>query len=336
MIIITNGLTNTADEGYLKVASSLIKCLKTAKKDCYLISYDRKTSLSDCHLELNKFFFNKELIRLIQKRKEQVLYIPFPTRPLPMALRIFLLSLYSKRKLSVLLVMMGEVNWIAKLLLKISGAKILLLSQKSKEIYTSFLPDCKVKYIKTGVNTGKFLPVDKDTQTNLKLKYGFDPNRPVVLHVGHLNEGRNIRKLLSIDDDYQILLVTSTLTKGEQDNRLKDRLLLRKDLKIMDDYISKIEEVYQMCDVYFFPVVENCRCIDVPLSCLEAASCNKPVVTTNYGEMSSFVGKDGFYFMHNTEKEEINMLLADALQKDCSSREAVLSYDWNCAIDAID
>lgn len=335
MLIITNGLTNTADEGYLKVASSLIKRLKDKKKDCYLISYDRKNALSDCHLKLNKLFLNKELIRLIRRRNEQVLYIPFPTKPLPMALRIFILSLYSPKKLTVLLVMMGEMNWAAKLLLKISGAEFLLLSQRSKEIYSSFLPSYKAKYIKTGVDTGKFLPVDKDTQIALKLKYGFDPSRPVVLHVGHLNEGRNVQKLLSIADDYQILLVTSTLTKCEQDIKLKDRLLLRKDLKIIDNYIPQIEEVYQMCDVYFFPVIENCRCIDVPLSCLEAASCNKPVVTTDYGEMKSFVGQKGFHFMLNMKKEEINRLLTDALQTDCSSRAAVISYDWNCAIDDI-
>ena len=93
-----------------------------------------------------------------------------------------------------------------------------------------------------------------------------------------------------------------------------------------------IEQVYQMADAYLFPVVEQGRCIDVPLSCMEAAACNKPVVTTDFGEMREFVGKDGFYFINSFEADELKAKIEQALGADgAPTRSAVLDYDWRFA-----
>ena len=63
-----------------------------------------------------------------------------------------------------------------------------------------------------------------------------------------------------------------------------------------------------MCDLYYFPVKELGRCIDVPLSCLEAASCNLPVVATDFGELKEFIGCEGFFFIESFEKENATRL----------------------------
>ena len=98
------------------------------------------------------------------------------------------------------------------------------------------------------------------------------------------------------------------------------------------------EKGYALKDIHgnFFPVVEQGRCIDVPLSCMEAAACDKPIVTTDFGEMREFIGKDGFYFIDSFDVDELNQKIAQALSvQNFSTRSAVLPYDWRFATQAI-
>lgn len=218
--------------------------------------------------------------------------------------------------------------------MKLSRANIIVLSNDSEEFYSGFLKKDRVKLIKAGVDCEKFIPVSRERAEELKKKYGFDENKPVILHVGHLNEGRNIRQLMNINPDYQVLLVTSTTTKNEQDKKLKKELLERDNIRIFDDYIESINEIYQLSDVYFFPVVENGHCIDLPLSCLESAACGTPVVTTSYGAMKEFKDKDGFFFIDSFEK--INSFIDVALKSEQGkARESVIGYDWNNAVSSL-
>ena len=332
MLILSNGLTDVVDEGYLKVANSLVKRMKAKNPNITVVSYERKSALTDCYLDLNKLFLNRKLISLIRRKKESILYIPFPAKMIATALRIVMLSLFKRGDLKVLLVMTGKMNWLSKVLMKISGANLIVLSKDTEHFYKGFLKEKRVRYLKTGVDTQKFVPVSKEKQTELKVKYGFDPNRPIVLHVGHLNRGRNVGELMKLDPQYQVLLVTSTLTKDEQDLALKQELLACENVKIIDSYLPNIEEIYQMSDVYFFPVLKSCQCIDVPLSCLEAAACNKPIVTTDYGEMKAFKGKEDFYFLDFFDEISLNETVQKALaQKNANTRASVLEYDWDCA-----
>ena len=126
--------------------------------------------------------------------------------------------------------------------------------------------------------------------------------------------------------------MTSTLTKEEADQNLRQELLARSNIRIIDQYIPHIEEVYQLADVYFFPVVESGHCIDVPLSCMEAASCGKPVVTTSYGEMRQLIDREGFYRLDDFSAEVINKTIATAMAGGCYCGARVADYDWNNAI----
>lgn len=333
MFVLTNCLGRIADEGCIKVANSLIKRISAACPDTMLVTYDRESPASDWHLSLNNFLLNRKLFALIRDRKEKVLYFPFPARPIATAVRVFVLSLFSKAGLDVLITMQSPMGAFSKMLIKQSKAHFLLLSEESYDRFKDTLGSRRVTYIKTGVNTKKFVPVSFRTAQELKMKYHFDPERPVVLHVGHLNAGRNIGSLLKIDSKYQICLVVSTLTIQEQDEALYRQLLSCANIRIIDSYIPEIEEVYQMADVYYFPVVEYGKCIDVPLSCLEAAACNKPVITTRYGEMRAFEGRAGFVFIDSFDESSINSAIDAALQiNPVQTRDSVLEYDFDHAI----
>lgn len=336
MLILSNSLTQTADEGSLKLASSLVKRIKAKHpQDTCVVSFEREFSQSDVHLELNKFHISFRLLSLIRKQKQPVLYIPFPAPATSMALRIFLLSLYARRGLRVMMIRQFPMGRIAAALLRLSGAELVVFSKKACDFYTP-LVNSRVLYLKTGVDTEKFSPVSAQRQRELKRQYGFDPDRPVVLHVGHMKEGRNVAELMKIDERYQVALVVSTLSRERQDPELKARLMQCPNIRIMEGYIPCIEQIYQLSDVYFFPVKQIGHCIDVPLSCLEAAACNKPVVTTDYGEMAAFTGEKGFFFIDEMNEMTVNGKIAEALADvECDVRAAVLDYDYGKAIDAL-
>ncbi len=334
MFILSNSLTDNADEGSLKLASSLVKRIQNKyPNDTYVVSFEREFSASDTHIKLNKFHISLRLISLMLRKKQEVLYIPFPAPMTSMAIRIRLLSLFARGKLRVIMIRQYPINRISTVLLRRSKAELAVFSKKAFDFYSSLFPG-RVIYIKTGIDIDKFKPVSEQESRELKIKYGFDPDRPIVLHVGHMKEGRNIAQLKKIDAKYQVLLVVSTLSKECQNAELKEELLKCPNIRIMDGYIPCIEEIYQMSDVYFFPVKAIGHCIDVPLSCLEAAACNKPVITTDYGEMNEFKGRDGFLFVDEMESLNLNQTIEAALSLgECRTREAIISYDWSKSVD---
>ena len=139
MLIISNSLSNISDEGCLKVAASLVSRIKKAVPETLVITYDRKSELSDVHLEINKLMLSKDLFSLLHKSKEEITYIPFPARTFATALRIFILSLYTSNKLKVISVMKYRTGFISKILLRLSGADYVVYSKEAEEFYNAKL-----------------------------------------------------------------------------------------------------------------------------------------------------------------------------------------------------
>ncbi len=333
MVILTNCLSRTADEGCIKVANSLINRIKKTQPETVIVSYERASDISNEHLKLNKFLFSIRLFRFLKKHKQPLLYIPFPSKTVSMAVRVLVLSLFTYEKINVVLSMNGRFNLLSEIILKLCRANFYVLSHDAYGNCKKVVGSSRCHMLKTGIDTERFVPVDKEKSDFLKHKYGLDKNKPVILHAGHMKKGRNLSELLKISPEYQILLLTSTLTKDEQDSELKKRLSERNNIRIIDEFIPDVEEIYQLSDVYFFPVVEEGNCIDVPLSCLEAASCNKPIVTTDFGEMKSFKDKNGFWFIGSFEEKNINSLINEALNsKNVETRSAITDYDWNKSV----
>ena len=333
MIVLSNCLTETVDEGCLKLANSLIKRIKQKNTDTTVVAYQRKGNIADAYFKLNKFFLNFSFLKYLRNKKDEILFIPFPTRSLPMAIRAFVLSVFTKKAIRIVLTMKQEFGTLSKKLLFSKKVSFIVFSRDVADYYRNVFANKKIEYLKCGVDTKKFVPATDNEREKLREKYNIPLDKNVILHVGHLNYGRNVDKLLNISDEYFVLLVTSTLTKSEQDLELKQKLLSRENIKLVDDYIKNIEEIYQLSDIYFFPVVKDGHCIDIPLSCMEAAACNLPVITTDFGEMKEFIGKDDFYFTNDFDSKKINSIINDILlQKEFGSRNAVLCYDWNKAV----
>lgn len=331
MIILTNCLTETADEGCLKVASSLIKRIKKKAPETMVVSYGESSCPGDLYLQVNKLMLNRRLLSLLRKKKEPLLYIPAVAKAHTMAARVFILSLFARQGMQVMQVMQYPMGMFTRLLLKASKARIITFSKSTWQCYRSLIGD-QVDYLKAGVDTERFCPVSAAQKRALRERYGLPLDKTIVLHVGHLNTKRNVEQLLAVNKNAHAVLVASTYAADKKDGRLKQRLLQEANITLIDRFLPNIEEIYQLADVYLFPVVAPHKCIDVPLSALEAAACGIPVVTTPYGEMKELIGKPGFYPIESFEPAELNALLETAVAEGVSPRQSVLEYDWNIAV----
>lgn len=328
-VIISDCINRKNDEGCIKITNLLVKEIKK-KYDTTVVRYNNDEESSLTNLKLNNLFLNKKLMTLIRKENKNIIYIPFASNTIGSIIRTINLSLMSSKKVYVLFALKHKMNFFSKLLLKMCNATIIALSYESYDFYKKITN--KAIYLKTGVDTNIFKTVSKETKKTIREKYNISEDDKVVIHVGHLKSGRNIESLLLINKNYKVILVVSSTTK--KDNKL-EKILKHNNIIIIDKYVENIEELYQMSDVYFFPVIEEENCIDIPVSVLEAAACNLPIVTTRYGELKTFVDRSGFYLIDAFNDESINRVINQAYKEKGNSREVALEYDMNNSIDII-
>lgn len=330
LIIISDCLTTKPDEGCLKVATSLAIRLKETFPDTIIISCGPKQNDTGNHIRLNKLFINRRLFYFLNRTEGSVLYIPFASNTTASVMRAFVLSVFSHKKTSVLFALRYPMNKFVRILLRTSKVNVIALAKESFDDYQSLLGKRAV-YLKTGVDTDQFRPVVLDQKKVLKEKYGIPPDMTVVLHVGHLKTGRNLDVLQTVDTKYFILIVVSSVTNKNAD--LRARLEKRPHTMIIDAYVANIQEIYQLADVYIFPVMASGNCIDSPLSVMEAAACNLPIVTTSYGEVKELIHYAGYYPLHSCSVPEVASLLeAAASSQNVQTRESVLEYDWKISV----
>lgn len=334
MVILTNCLAEKTDEGCLKAANCLVKKIKEKCPSTTVVSFERTPDKSDIHLKLNKLFLNYKLYRLLRSKNEPVLYIPFSSNTKASIVRTWVLSRYCKSQVNVLFVLRHPMHLIFQGILKWSGARIISLSGESHGVFQKIAAKEAV-YLKAGVDTKKFKPISREEKSRLRKVYGIPEDAKVVLHVGHLKEGRNIRALLNIDETFHVLLVVSTQTEGEWDQSLRNALGEKPNITLVDTFVEKIEQIYQLSDVYLFPVQAAGNCIDTPLSVLEAAACGLPVVATAYGELKEIIHREGFYQVSSFEDAHLNKMLAKACTEQKSARQCALEYDWDEAAERL-
>jgi len=185
-----------------------------------------------------------------------------------------------------------------------------------------------VPFLTCGVDPEKFRPVDSALKISLREKYGVGRNRFVILHVGHITEGRNLRMLAALQgrEDQQVVVVHSPAF--EADPEVCD-LLKAKGCLLLGAYLPRVEEIYQLSDCYLFPTQNPSNCIELPLSVLEAMACNLPVLMTRFGLVPKLFspGKDFFYF---STREEAQAALATIRQREdpVRTRERIIPYSW--------
>jgi glycosyltransferase involved in cell wall biosynthesis len=270
--------------------------------------------------KIHRLDFWKDIFR---KRPDIIHYFPGPT--LKGLLLVRILQLLTRSKTVVSATKPDLANYFKTLSAVVKPNVVIVQSIKSENLFKSV--GYRTVFIPNGVDTERFVPVNLHRKMELRRKYGFGERDFIALHIGPVTDGRNQEKLLGLKR-VKVLLIVS-VTNFSQESLYQELLSKRKDSVICRQYIQNIEEIYAIADAYIFPVKQELNSIDIPLSVLEAMSCNLPVITTHFGALDRvFNDIEGLFFIDNAE--QIQGLL-DGIRNGeykIDTREAVRSLSW--------
>lgn len=192
---------------------------------------------------------------------------------------------------------------------------------KALGIKTAFLPN--------GVDTERFCPVTVEMKNQLRRKYKLPEDSFIVLHTASIKRGRNLEilKNLQLVGDYQVVIIGRV-------NETRDRRIITEleqaGCLLFNNYLPNIQEIYALSDCYVFPTTSKQYCIEIPLSVLEAMSCNLPIVTTPFGALPRLF-KEGNGFMYTVNENDFHNRVQQIRNRRSiiNTRQKVLSFSWD-------
>jgi glycosyltransferase involved in cell wall biosynthesis len=257
-------------------------------------------------------------------RSQRLIFIPQAALTFSTFIKIFILSLFYGSRLTVIGTQKRTLSeWQQKVVAALRIKPLFVLSSAMAEPLKKMNINSEV--LNVGIDRKRYQPVDN--KNPLREKYGIPQNKRILLHVGHIRESRNIHWLIDVQkstNDTQVVLVGSTST--ERDDELGQQLA-DAGIILMKDYLKDIQEVYQMADIYCFPVTLEDAAMETPLSILEAMATNLPVITTAFGRLPEQFAEDEHYRYANSP-EEIIAVLNSNFGHNCINREKTEAYTW--------
>lgn len=316
------------DEGMKVTALSLLRAIRK-QMGCIGIG---PLADSDIHniirVPLNKLMFSFGLRKELQKKRPELLiYIPDASATLNSFIRYRILQWMSNGAKMAMIALQNNMpeNISKHIIYLLRPERIFVLSSIMEKRFKSIGVSATI--LPMGVDMEKFTPVLNEKKKVLRDKYSIPRDSYLLLHVGHIRENRNIRLLLNLvsQSNVKVLVVGSTSTPQEE--KLKEELR-QGGIFIIDSYVPKNHELYQLADCYIFPVNNRTGAMEFPLSVLEAMACNLPVLTTPFGSLPEhfFPSEDFMYF--NTVIELVQKCNA-IKQARPDTRKKVEKFSWD-------
>lgn len=327
VFIYSEDLSEPLDEGIKKAVSYIINGI-SKKSNVLTVCYRGKKSDKNSIeiIKSNRLLLSRKLRNIIKKfNPDIILYIPRWCGTFASFIRMRILSYYKQKSNSVMVILQPKhLAGFKKLLIKYFFKPDIIFSPSPKVICEMKELGIPVEFFPLFVDKEKFKPIQNKNQKKLlRRKYGLPLEKFIILHVGHLNSGRNLKALVPLQNEYnQVIIVGSSTTQyvSYRDETLKEELE-NHGIIVMDKYLENIEEIYQLSDVYVFPTVYDGGSIGIPLSVLEARSCRLPIITTDFGGLKSIFGHDeeGFIYSNpdnfivniNKIKEKVSLIISD-------------------------
>lgn len=318
--IVSEWLHGFPDEGIHNLAQSLLDQWKTA--------YSVRGIRIGVDLSVNRLFLSRKLCRTLREISPDIIvYISPSSAKVAALLRTKMLKIYSPRSVVFVIATqpVGYNRFERELVRLLAPDGIFVQSPRSREELRHI--SCPVHFLPSGVDTSRFVPVDETQKRDLRKKHTIDEDAFVLLHVGHINRGRNVQVLERAArlQGVRVILVGSTSTPHDEELAHE---LNQAGVRLIREFVPLIEEIYQLADVYVFPVLSEGAAIGVPLSVLEAMSCNLPVITTPFGGLPlMFKGENGLAYFDGGN--ELAGLIGEAQRlRKSSTRRMVEPYDW--------
>jgi len=318
VLLVTEYLNPPYDEGIKKTVFNLYNNLK----ENYALKVISRTAFDDKDIQVvdsNALFISKEIKGIIKDYKpDMLLYFPFASTTFAAYLRFKVLNYYNKNRSSLIIALQPKPlkSW-QELLIKLLRPKYALTPSPALKSFWD-KNNIKNELLPLLTDLNIFKPIDKKTnKKELRRKYNLPEDAFIISHMGHLNNGRNLKSLVPLQKaGNQIVIVGSSSTPKDSLGpvSLKEDLL-KEGIIILDGYIEHIEEIYQLSDIYIFPVIAKTGSIGMPLSIMEARGCGIPVITTDFGSLQHYLGDDNKSIWYSkpedymTSVQEIQALL---------------------------
>jgi len=299
------------------------------KNIAYYISKELSKDNDTCFLNIKKPFTIKFIRILLTFNPDVIHYFTGPTILSFVLLKILGIRWKKSRQIVSALHPSSVASLFSnKLFLKTSKflrpMMVLVQDQESKDLFDSI--NYVTRLIFNGVDTEKFAPIDKQSKFNLRKTYNISVKKFVLLHVGHLSTNRNLQILKELQTgDQQVLIAASTYLENDEELY---KSLVNKGCIVFRGYCKDVNELYELSDCYIFPVKKG-KSIFMPLSVMEAMSCNLPVISTKFeGLISAFEEGEGLFFEDDiTEYNQIISRIKSG-SEDIATRKQVLRYSW--------
>ena len=223
----------------------------------------------------------------------------------------------------------GQVNPTQRRLIRLTRPDLVLT--QSREAKKSFEQlGCSVAQLPNGVDLERFRPVTSERKRQIRAQYGLDPDRPVVLHVGHLQAARNLLALSALPQAGIQVVVAGSTYMGANHNLIEQ--LEEAGFHVLKGYQPHVEQLYMMADCYAFPPQPG-DSLTMPLSVLEAMACNLRVVTTRFGGLeSAFEAGHGLRFVDSTSTFPAHVREILACPTPPATRPMVSAYSWQSVV----
>ena len=330
MILITEDISYPIDEGIKKYSFKLAQHLAIHQKASVFTYVFNKDISNQQNLPQNKLFFSYNFFKSIRKKKGIIVYVPNGSSTFFSFLRLKILEVFSSKPTVFIGIQKRQHTSLQKTIIKffLKPKLMFIFSLREKNYYKSL--GIKTEMTSIGVNTNKYVSVNSKNKLELRTKLNLPLNKNILLHVGHINKGRNISVLKALlNQGYEVIVIGSTCFND--DNDLKHELV-DAGINIVSHYIDKINEYYQAVDAYVFPVLNDNSVIEFPLSILEAMSCNLPILTTPFGSIPFHFKETDFFRYFNDEESlitESNELFKMNDNINCNNAKIIMdSYSW--------
>ena len=332
--IYTKRLTQRLDEGIVRVAHEVVNQLAKNHEVLTLFSAgDMAVAENLIRIPTNRSGLNLRLRRRVRTfRPDIILYIP--RGPVGLLSLLFARVLKSYGRSAYLMILAPQPKGFTSSLSRkcaplLRPDLILATSRRDQQDLEGL--GCVAQFVPLGVDIERFTPATPGGKSELRRRYGFGEKDLVVLHVGHIREGRNIGALESIQGNgIQVLMAGSTFfpTEASLAHRLETR-----GIRFLKEYFDHMEEIYQLADLYVFPTLSEEACISQPLSVLEAMACNLPVVSTRFGGLTDLFPAEGGGLFYGSDTADLLAKVRHVCDniRDIRprTREMVQQYSWD-------
>jgi glycosyltransferase involved in cell wall biosynthesis len=316
---LSNALDPPSDEGTKRCAAALAAALGEEGAAVVSIGQGRGPAA-------RKLLLDGELIRSLRARSTRaILYLPTQSATVGSIVRAGVIRRAVGAKLALLALQPRRIGATGRLLGRLSSD--LLLSPSPPLLEAAARAGIRTQFVALGVDTHRFRPVDPTRKRELRMKHGLPLDRPIALHVGHASRARDIEHLARLTPVAEPVVVIGRAFGA--DETLVSQLRAG-GVRVIDAYLPNIEELYQAADVYVFPVRNEQAAIAAPLSVLEAAACDLPIVSTPFGALPTlFRDGDGVSFVADAARFEAAVRAAIVgVGESPGARAGVLAHDW--------